>query len=125
MVLNSGKTIYAYSHNHRAENWTIVKGKVSIVLNCIDGEFLTGQNIDVPIGCVHQISKVGSFDAVFVETACGEILHKTDMGNVNTPNLSENQLEIQIEPFIKLSPVFKDYLWDDTKLRDVYGKKVI
>ena len=30
---------------------------------------------------------------------------------------------MSIEPMVKLSPAFKDYLWGGTKLRDVYNKK--
>ena len=29
---------------------------------------------------------------------------------------------MSIDPIVKLSPAFKDYLWGGTKLRDIYHK---
>jgi mannose-1-phosphate guanylyltransferase/mannose-6-phosphate isomerase len=123
VVLYPGKTIYAHSHQMRSENWTIVQGQVSITLNGTQKIYHAPENVDIAIGVVHQISNVGSEEAVFVETACGEILHEQDMISKPTRDLSENQLGMDVEPFVKLSPAFKDYLWGGTRLRDDYDKK--
>lgn len=35
-------------------------------------------------------------------------------------DVNESQLGIEIEPMVRLTPVFRDLLWGGTKLRDIY-----
>lgn len=122
VVIYPGKTIYAHRHELRSENWTVVQGNVAITLNGVQKKHDVADNIDIPVGTVHQISNIGDEDAVFVETACGEIQHEQDMISNPTTDIGEKQLGMKDSPFVKLLPAFKDYLWGGTKLRDVYGK---
>ena len=122
VVLYPGKTIYAHSHRKRSENWTIVQGQVSVIKDGARTVCQEGANIDIPVGTVHQISNISRGQVVFVETACGEILHEQDMVSDPVADLNEYALGYASEPFVRLSPAYKDYLWGGRKLREIYGK---
>ena len=59
---------------------------------------------------------------VFIETAIGEVL-RTDMISRRKDLVTESTLGLKIDPMVKLTPAYKDYLWGGTKLRDRYGKQ--
>lgn len=123
VVLLPGKTIYEHRHDQRSENWTVVQGEARVTL---DGESQTyGPNefISVAQGTAHQISNIGEKPILFIETAIGDVLHGGDMRSECAPYVTEADLGLKLDPIIKLNPVFKDYLWGGTKLRDVYGKQ--
>ncbi len=122
VYLFPGKTIYEHKHEHRSENWTVVHGTARISLDGISNIYRVKDNIDIPMGINHQISNICDDVVIFVETAVGEILHGDDMVSIPVNDISETQLGYHYEPFIRLSPVFKDYLWGGTKLRDIYHK---
>lgn len=120
VTLTPGKTIYAHQHMQRSETWTIVKGSV---LMTIDGESMhlsAKDSVHVPQGAIHQISNIGDENAIFIETAVGAVGIETDMISEPVDDIEETKLGYSIEDMIKLTPVFRDYLWGGTKLRDVY-----
>ncbi len=123
VVLYPGKTIYAHSHRKRSENWTIVQGRVNVIKDDIQQTYKESDNIDIPVGTVHQVSNIGRDQVVFVETACGEILHEQDMVPNFVADLDEQALGYASEPFVRLLPAYKDYLWGGSKLREIYGKR--
>lgn len=123
IVLYPGKTIYAHSHNLRSENLTVVSGVIAVTLNDVPGIYNVFDNISINVGVTHQISNVGTEIAICVETACGEIIHAdNDITAANASDLNESQLGMAVEPFVKMTPVFKDYLWGGNKLREKYNK---
>ena len=117
-----GRTIYEHRHKERIENWTILHGSALITLNGIPKTFGETESVEVRAGTLHQISNNGEKDLVFIETAVGEVLH-TDMLSRRKDLVTEASLGFRIDPIVKLSPAFKDYLWGGTKLRDVYEKQ--
>ncbi len=117
-----GKTIHEHKHAERTENWTIVQGSALIVLDGVTRKYRENDNVTARVGVTHQISNNGTEDLVFIETATGEILRK-DLISSGRESVTEAVLGLQIDPMVKMMPVFKDYLWGGTKLRDVYGKK--
>ena len=120
VTLAPGKTIYAHQHMHRSETWTIVKGSV---LMTIDGECQTcsvKDSIHIPEGTLHQVSNIGEEEAVFIETAVGVVSEETDMVSEPVEDIAETKLGFAVEDMIKVTPIFRDYLWGGTKLRDVY-----
>lgn len=124
VLLYAGKTIFAHSHAMRSESWTVVQGTVAITLNGEIHYYSAADHIDIPAGVIHQISNVGEKAAVFVETACGEICHdEKDMIAKPAANIAAQTLGLGLEPFIKLKPALKSYLWGGTKLRDLYKKQ--
>lgn len=118
VTLFSGKSIFPHRHKMREENWIIIEGHVAVILDGISSEYEAGSNIRIPVEIEHQISNIGDQNAVFIETALGETM-------VDEDEISSHKLvrDVRKEPFVKLRPVFKDYLWGGTKLRDCYRKR--
>ena len=123
ITIMPGKTIYGHRHNERKENWTVVSGTLLVSL---DGKKLTlnsGDSVDFSIGTIHQISNIGENSAVVIETAFGNVLLDSDTSLNVSKDVTEFDLGLQHDPIVKLSPIFKDYLWGGTKLRDLYKKQ--
>lgn len=123
VVIYPGKTIYAHSHKHRTENWAITAGKVLVSISGDEKIYEQSENVNIPIDTVHQISNIGIENAVFVETACGDIIHEEDIISANASDLNEASLGIENEPFVKLVPAYKDYLWGGRKLKEKFSKE--
>lgn len=122
VILLPGKTIYEHMHDQRSENWILVQGKAKITLDGVSKEYKINDQINVKPGTRHQISNIGDEPVLFIETAIGDVLHGGDMMTEAVANVSETVLGLKLDPIVKLTPAFKDYLWGGTKLRDKYGK---
>lgn len=118
-----GKTIYEHKHDERKENWTVIQGLGIITLSGKSSTYIAGDNIDIVAGTPHQISNAGENPLILIETAFGEVLHGEDIHSDSIVKITETDLGLQIDPMIKLLPVFRDYLWGGTKLRDLFGKQ--
>ncbi len=118
-----GRTITAHSHNERNESWVIVQGSAVAKVGDVEKTLNPGDNVFVPIGVVHQISCISECNLVFIETGSGMNINSEDFVSVASNAPSEAELGYDIEPFIKLSPAYKDYLWGGRRLIDIYGKK--
>lgn len=123
VVLLPGKTIYEHRHDQRSENWTVVQGTAKVTLDGVSKIYQTNDSVCVLPGVAHQISNIGESAVLMIETAIGSNLHSGDMRSVGASNVTEADLGLKPDPFVKLSPAFKDYLWGGTRLRDLYGKK--
>ena len=123
VVILPGRTIYEHKHEERTENWSIVEGTARVVLDGMIGDHSDPECIEVKVGAVHQISNIGNKPLILIETAIGKVLHDGNIVLDDKGRVTETDLGLQIDPLIKLSPAFMDYLWGGTKLRDVYGKK--
>ncbi len=120
--LMPGKTIYEHSHRNRIENWTILSGEVMVTVNGEIREAKAGNCFHFDTGVRHQVSNIGTEEAVIVDISVGDQLHEEERlpRNPESHDVSEAQLGVIPEPFIKLRPAFKDYLWGGSKLRDKY-----
>lgn len=117
-----GKMIREHQHDLICENWTMVRGQIKVSL---DGESrIYGENdfISIRPGVFHQIENIGTETALVIETALGKTLYGTDLPSDNTETGGQEASGSIPDPIVRLSPVFKDYLWGGTKLRDLYGK---
>ncbi len=122
VILTEGKTIYAHQHTHRTDHWILVSGRAKVLLGEEEREYGANANIVVPVHTTHQISNVGSGPLIFMEISTGVAVDEKDLVSVKSRDLTESELGYRPEPFVKLLPAFKDYLWGGTKLRDRYGK---
>ena len=121
VTIRPGKTINEHRHEERIENWTIIQGSALITFDGHAQAYGVNDSVTANTGVLHQISNNGDQDLVFIETAVGEV-QISDMHVNDDKTVTESDLGLNIDPLIKLSPTFKDYLWGGTKLRDVYGK---
>ncbi len=123
VVIQPGKTIYAHKHLYRSEHWSVVYGEAWIELDGKSRAYHANEVINVEPGMVHQVSNAGKDSLVIIEVSVGELVTEEDKITENRQNLTEEQLGVKIESFVKLQPAFKDYLWGGTKLKEVYDKK--
>ena len=118
-----GKTIYVHMHEKKSEHWCILKGQAKTYINDNENIMGIGDTITIKPNTTHQVSCIGQELLVFIEITTGIEEQNEDIISIISKDLSEAQLGFEMEPFIKLFPAFKDYLWGGTKLRDQYGKR--
>lgn len=123
VIISQGRTIYAHKHARRTEHWIIVSGRAKIVLAGGEKEYKSNDSIEIAENTVHQISNIGDDPLVFMEISTGEEVMERDLISVESRDLSEAELGYRTEPFVKLMPAYKDYLWGGQKLKKKYGKK--
>lgn len=123
ITINQGRTIYAHSHVYRSEHWSVAEGLARIEIDGNSGEYGVNDVINVGPGMIHQVSNIGLIPLIIIEVSVGENVSEDDMISIESIDLSESDLGFETEPYVKLQPAFKDYIWGGTKLKDIYGKK--
>lgn len=118
-----GKTISSHLHEKKRETWCVIAGKAKAV---IDGKELflnIGDMIQVDAKVQHQISCISDTELIFIETSVGNSFAQKDTVSFGNDELSDVSLGFEVEPFVKLAPSYKDYLWGGTRLREQFGKQ--
>ena len=77
-VSQGGKLSYQY-HVHRAEQWTCVEGKVSVILNDTLYELHPGDSLGIPQGAKHRAFNDTMEKAVFIEVQTGTYFGEDDI----------------------------------------------
>ena len=77
--VNPGEILSLQKHNHREEEWTIVKGKGRITLGDEKHDVKVGDVFIIPLGAWHRIQNTGAETLVFHETQLGKILDEKDI----------------------------------------------
>ena len=115
LTVYPGKTIAMHAHCTRSEHWTIVKGVATIAIKGKgERDYPVNQSVIVPVGVAHQISNKTTEDLVIIESS------------VLQEDMIPKELKCHPEEdddMVHLTPIFKDYLWGGTKIRDRFGKK--
>lgn len=118
-----GQTILSHLHEKKSENWCVIRGKAKALVNGTEYILSVGNTVQIDAGMQHQISCISEDELEFIETSTGLSFTKKDTVSFENSELSETSLGYSIEPFVKLSPIYKDYLWGGIKLREQFGKK--
>lgn len=121
VVVSPGRTIYAHRHDSREENWTLLEGKAVVTLDDKVINVTSRMNFNIPAGTMHQISNTGDRDVIFIDTTFGEALNNEEQLPRQSDDVREMDLGIESEPLVRMSPVFKDYLWGGRTLVDRFG----
>lgn len=120
VILNPSKTIYEHIHQKRTESWTVLKGVGRFTIDGEAKDYSAGDTITAHVGMRHQISNIGEIPLILAEMDIGEVGH-IDMSSTTDAQTTETQLGLSIDPMIKLTPAFKDYLWGGNQLKERYG----
>ncbi len=114
-----GKSLTTHRHALRSEQWSVVQGTATVTLNGEVRELPLYSSIEVPVGVSHMLSNHSEEELVIVEVSFGPQVTEEDKECVSEapPGAGVS------EEVVLCEPVFKDYLWGGTKLRDIYGKK--
>ena len=119
-----GRTISSHLHEKKRENWCVLSGRAKALINGSEMFLGVGDTVQVDAGVSHQVSCVSEEELVYIETSVGlSFTEKKDTVSFGKSELSEVSLGFDTEPFIKLAPVYMDYLWGGTRLREQFGKK--
>jgi len=119
VTINPGETIRQHVHTGRTESWTVIKGTGKFTINGEGKVCLAAEVVTARIGDSHQISNLVDTPLVLVETALGEILRE-DKSAAASGRLNDTELGLSIEPFVKVRPALKDYLWGGSRLKEGY-----
>lgn len=113
-----GCKLSRHRHIARSENWVILSGEATVLLENEWYDLRSGSSIHIERGMVHQLLNNTSENVIFIETAVGEILDVINDRDIepveDTPFVYEN--------IVKMSPYCKEKLWGGTKLMDKYKK---
>jgi len=77
-VAPGGKLSYQY-HHKRAEVWTCIKGKVSVILEDVLTELFPGESIKIPQGAKHRAFNDTMELAQFIEVQTGTYFGEDDI----------------------------------------------
>ncbi|MFI3327410.1 MAG: sugar phosphate nucleotidyltransferase [Clostridia bacterium] len=76
VTLNEGHSMNYHSHKRRDEVWTIVSGRGKVVIDDTTRYVKSGDIINLPLGCKHQISAIS--DLKLIEVQLGENISVDD-----------------------------------------------
>lgn len=79
IIVNPGGKLSYQFHYKRQEQWTIIEGQATIVL---DGEEIAlsyGQSIFIPLGAKHRIMNLTDKPVVFIEVQTGTYFGEDDI----------------------------------------------
>jgi mannose-1-phosphate guanylyltransferase/mannose-6-phosphate isomerase-like protein (cupin superfamily) len=83
VTLYPGKSISSHSHANRTENYSVVKGILSIEMNGNYKEVSVGKSINVLPGQIHRLFNKQDEDAVIIEVDTGADIRESDMENIH------------------------------------------
>ena len=112
VTLYPHKEMTMHKHEHRSEHWSIVEGTAEITIDDKTSTYQANTSVFVPKNSYHKIANKTDKNVVIIEVEIGQIITEADINS-----------KTEAKEIIKLEPVFKDYLWGGTRLRDEYGKQ--
>ncbi len=79
LIVNPGAALSLQKHKHRAEHWTVVRGRG--VVTCGDREFVLGVNEStmIPLGSKHRLRNDGEEPVEIIEVQLGDYLGEDDI----------------------------------------------
>lgn len=116
LVIYPGASLSLHSHEMRNENYSVIRGVLSMDL---DGKQVTigeRESINVLPRQMHRLYNAGDEDLVLIEVDTGAEIDERDM--LHADQKEENSVPV----LYRLSPAYKDYLWGGQRLVDQFHK---
>ena len=66
-------------HSRRQENWTVIYGELTLILNDVELTLIPGQSINIPLGAKHRAWNKTDKLVRFVEVQTGSYLVEEDI----------------------------------------------
>ncbi len=117
VILYPGREMNLHKHEHRSEHWAVVEGTAEITIDDEVALYKENTSIFVPKGSYHKIANNTERNVVIIEIEIGENITESDIVSRNYVAKKSDKFEI-----MKMKPIFKDYIWGGTRLRDKFGK---
>ncbi len=120
-VIFPGKRMNMHKHINRSEHWSVVDGIATITIGNNKRDYHKGESVFVPENEKHTLSNCTNDNVTIIEVSIGNGIKEDDI--IRLDNIDETKESNADAGIIKLEPVFKDYLWGGTKLREIYNKR--
>lgn len=80
ITIDPGGQLSYQSHQHRLENWTIVEGAATVILDGTITDCLPGDEVKIPPGCRHRIGNPSlKSPLIFIEVQTGKYFGEDDI----------------------------------------------
>lgn len=117
VIIYPGKEMSLHKHRYRSEHWAVVEGTAEITIDDNVSQYKPNTSVFVPSGSYHRIANRTERDVVIIEIEIGNYISEGDIISKTYVSEASDKFEI-----MKLKPVFKDYIWGGTRLRDEFNK---
>ena len=77
--VNPGQKLSYQFHSKRQEQWTIIEGNATIVLDGEEISLAYGQSVFIPLGANHRIMNLTDKPVVFIEVQTGTYFGEEDI----------------------------------------------
>lgn len=77
--VNSGQKLSYQYHHKRQEQWTIIEGDATVILDDKEIKLSYGQSIFIPLGAKHRIMNLTEKPVVFIEVQTGTYFGEDDI----------------------------------------------
>lgn len=111
LTIFPGKSLSMHKHEQRSEHWSIVSGTASITMEGMTKDYGRNDSVFVPVGTFHKIENRTAKDLIVIEVSVGL-----------SAGVKSGDILQAVEDFVKLQPVYKDYIWGGQRLRQIFGK---
>ena len=79
ILVKPGKRLSLQSHDQRSENWTIVQGQATVIMDDQIHHLVPNQMIFIPKKSKHRIENHNTTELVFIEIQTGSYLGEDDI----------------------------------------------
>lgn len=79
LLVKPGQKLSIQSHQHRSENWVVVKGKALVLKGDEEIDLTVSQSIIIPKYTKHRLSNIGTDDLEVIEIQTGEYFGEDDI----------------------------------------------
>ena len=80
--VNPGQRLSYQYHHKRQEQWTVIEGEATVVLDGVDNIVKYGESIFIPLGAKHRIENRTDKMVVFIEVQTGTYFGEDDIVRV-------------------------------------------
>lgn len=77
--VSPGQRLSLQSHNHRSENWVVVKGRASVTIGEKNFELKINESTFIPIGTKHMLQNNKAYNLSIIEVQIGTYLEESDI----------------------------------------------
>ena len=113
-----GMQLSSHTHDKRNENYTVVKGALTVILSNATTEVHEGEVINIEAGSEHRLQNNTDDTIVLIEVDTGSEISENDM--IHAANANDNVIDLP--SLYRMHPAYKDYLWGGDTLVKKYGK---
>ena len=97
IVVSPNKILSLQSHNFRSEDWTVLDGTLTVIVNGQYKTLLTGEKIHIPKGAVHCMANLGLTPCTVKERQTGQCAEsdiKRYIDSYNRPVVAGTQTNV-------------------------------